>query len=191
MPMSVALDRLSVFDRRLLELRDAGMTYKALEAVLGKSERMLASRASLLRKLPATLSDEEAAAKVAANQRSVGAIVPKTVAEMTDADRRLVRLYCDGLTMTEIGEKIGRNRKAVSLRLSQLRSALGEDVVPLPDEASLESLRGAAVLVPGVITCICCRKTFWSWDRKRNRICDQCKSRHAGIDTSAEARSWA
>lgn len=191
MPLSVALDRLSEFDKRLLELRDSGMSYKSMEPTLGRSERMLASRASRLRRLPATLSEAEAAAKEAANQRSVGAIVPRTVAEMTEADRLLVRLYCDGLTLIEISERVGRNRRAVSLRLSQLRVALGENVVPLPDEASLDVARGNDVLSPGVIPCMCCKRPFDSWDRKRNRICHRCRAVQAGIDTSPEARSWA
>jgi hypothetical protein len=46
-------------------------------------------------------------------------------------DRRALRLWCDGLTSTEIGERISQAPKTVRNRLSQLRKQHGAEIVPL------------------------------------------------------------
>jgi len=191
LPLSAALDRLIPFDKQLLEMRDAGIPYKEISRQLGRHERMLTSRVTALRKLPATLSDEEAAQRLEASGKSVGAAVPKTTEEMSRDDRELVRMYRDGMTLVSIGIELDRNQKTVSSRLIRLRKALGTDVVPLLNDVEAKVIRaskGAAQTTAEEIPCMCCRRPFKSWDKTRNRICSSCKSSHASIDHSPEAR---
>jgi DNA-binding CsgD family transcriptional regulator len=188
LPLSVALDRLIPFDRQLLEMRDAGIPYKEISRQLGRHERMLTSRITALRKLPATMSDEEAAERLEASGKSVGAAVPKTTEEMSQDDRELVRMYREGMSLVSIGIELDRNPKTVSSRLIRLRKALGTNVVPIIDESSAKAIRNASAPVSAEIQCMCCRRQFKSWDRMRNRICSYCKSAHSSIDYSPEAR---
>lgn len=189
MPMSVSLDRLYEFDRLIMDLRASGMSYKAIAAEMGRKERMISSRFSKLLALPPTLSDDEAARRIAASQLCIGTPVPKTIDEMTQDDIDLVRLYRSGKTIVAIAAETGRNHKSLSCRLCKLRKALGTEIVPaLGDIGPRIAPRVSAASAAVELKCLCCRRTFKSWCRMRNRICANCKSSDAAIDYLPEAR---
>lgn len=187
MPMSVALDRLTDFDKRLMDLRAQGVPYKQIADILDKHERMLTSRMRVLSRLPATIDEEEAAKREAANRRSVGT-APQSVDEMSQRDKEMVRLYIDGEPLFMIAAELEVTAKTVSRRLITLRNALGTEVVPFNGDVEVRKLFKANAPQPATIPCMCCRRSFKSLDRMRNRICGHCKSSHAQIHDAPEER---
>lgn len=190
MPISVALDRLSDFDRRLLELRAAKVPYKEIAAMLDRNERMLTSRMLRLSKLPPTIDEEQARQKEEAGRRSC-CTVPRTVDAMTDRDRTMVRMCSNGESFAEIARELDLNRKTVSERLTKMRRSLGTDVVPSLDAVQCKKIRASRPPDPERIPCLVCRRKFSSWCRMRNRICNACKTANQQVSDSAESRVWA
>lgn len=190
MPMSVSLDRLTEFDTKLIELRNAGVPFKQIASILQRHERRITSRYSALKRLPKTIDEAEARKLEDAKKRACGN-VPKSIDDLSSDDRLIIQLYVEGRSITLIAADLGLHRRTVSDRLVRFRKALGESVVPYPgdiEDRIVAKQAAAPRNQPATIPCMCCRRQFKSWDRMRNRICGHCKSSHAQIHDTPEER---
>ena len=73
-----------------------------------------------------------------------------------------------GITLQGIADKLGFTKQQVSSKLSVLRR--GREPATKKSTAP-KSIKGRVA-----IPCMCCKREFGSWDRKRNRLCTDCKA---------------
>ena len=102
-------------DALLVEMFAAGQSNDAISAALGLATRSISRSLTRLRRAGAL--DDEACRRADDQRRRRGG---RPIGNPVD-DVRIVKGFVDGKTDEEIGEEIGRTRRAISMRIAALR----------------------------------------------------------------------
>ena len=154
-------------EARMLRLSQAGWSGRRIAAEISCSKSAVSDRLALLRK-----------------REQIAAPAPRRAWKKftCEDDRRLLTLYADGLSVTQIGAEIGRTHQSIYARLHLLRIRGGAVTRETP-EKKRRPVPGYA----GVVRCLGgCEQNFLSWDRRKNRICPTCRNRQSQTHGVAE-----
>ena len=102
--------------------------------------------------------------------------LPSAIAEeaLPEPYFTLLRMMRAGNTLAEIASEIGVRAKALVYRVQLLRDRLPNGSVP-PVTRRISTRCSRTSEFAEKIECLRCRREFVSWDKRRNRICGQCK----------------
>lgn len=147
-------------DRKLLEMREQGFSWRQISAALGRHKKSLQNHITVVLKR----RKEEAAG-----------IPPKSRPWTAEDDERLFALRAEGLQWPEIGKRLGRTAAACSCRVKWLkrRKLQSEESAPEVEVRMSVTRETPAKLLP---------KTYWRKCHDCGKLtynfrCDKCRAK--------------
>lgn len=185
LPLPRTVEELGEVDKTIVDCLQKGLTYVQTAQRLTLDASGVRYRTEHLRKLY-----EEAGIPVKFPGKAVHVKVSKTVDDMSDLDRGIIEDYARGRTLADISRRTGLGETTVRIRLLRLRENLGLSAVPFSPGERLRDLPPGEFpidppsdVVRGYVRCLGgCGKMFQSPDRKRIRVCVDCKRNRAKRD---------
>lgn len=164
LPSAVAEEALPEPYFTLLRMMRDGRTFAEIASEIGVRVKAIGYRAQILRDRLPNGSVPPVTRRISTTRSA------ETLSEM---DRRIIALRAEGRTLNEIADACAiSSQQAVYARLKRLQKIVPEEVSFAKPKKRSDSRTSE---FSEKIECIRCRRAFMSWDKRRNRICGQCK----------------
>ena len=164
LPSAVAEEALPEPYVTLLRMMRDGRTFAEIASEIGVRVKAIGYRVQLLR-------DRLPNGSVPPVTRRIS--TRRTAETLSETDRRIMSMRAEGRTLNEIADACSiSSQQAVYARLKRLKTIVPGEVSFAKPRQRIDNASGEFA---EKLECLRCRRDFMSWDKRRNRICGQCK----------------